>query len=994
MVSCESLRYWFLEPSSPFLTSKKHHIRLEPAFLTVFVLIQCPKYAFKLNCGNSEADGNFAVGPWDGFIAAVISTPRLSDISFNSAIATQSLYDSAMNEVDSGKVTKLSIEIGSTIVVRNFSAGCKLTSLSWTYELPIQSLAFVTPCKSTLTRLTLASPTQNVDELVQFAVLESANLNLNQSTGYELTIPPMLADLQITVGGASNIPSTNIHFSEPSILTSGSSSLNHLRIYGTWGFNIQCLPYNLSTLNLDTGSATSFTLNFSTCFAPRLVPPLSDLTIYAQTLSAPSFIWDKKFSDLERLQSLELRASDGLLYLPTLHPNTAQKTLQSVQIRQIAANQEAVELLLCGIWHLDSEGTPSALSSISFTLEQGPYSLTIPDCFASTHLALSDISLWADTVPADGVAQLISKLPNALTSFSMSYLRPSAVSIPFPWDALMEKASKLQSLVLCKVLTYFAASPIDEVMSKLANISTLTALTLSPGHLNGTLPANLFSLMPQLTSLRLQSNSITGTIPGGNWTNLLEMVLDGNNFVALPVNVTAPKLLDLQLQQNALTTVPDFVTGFPVLQTLSLDYNDHMQLDQLSPGLFATTSELRYFSASSCQLNGSIPAVNAPYLQKLFLSYNNLCGTLPRLLASNPMQHFMANSNFLTGSIHPEYLNRSLNMLELSDNMLSGTLPPVRSAMRVQSAFIWLHGNLDLSGPLPTFDVHPAVSYSTIGLEYTSLSFCEMQEEVSVVFPKARLRSCYFNLTLACNCSVFFNATCADFDARCKTPLSTNLPPTPRESTCPAMPPVAVPESFGCPGTPPSPQFTCVNGSWTFKGNLSINTTLVIPPNSNINITGSLTSNSSIVFNGLGSNITVGGCLSIGKNGSSHVEIELTQDDLETIRRKGGKLTQTLISSDGSCNNLDLVQLNSVVKGSSCRDLKVEKSVSNGQLSALFTVNTSRCNTWWIILASVLASAVVIFCVVMIILVLFVPSVRECLRPYSKRSRTKASITG
>ena len=205
-----------------------------------------------------------------------------------------------------------------------------------------------------------------------------------------------------------------------------------------------------------------------------------------------------------------------------------------------------------------------------------------------------------------------------------------------------------------------------------------------------------------------------------------------------------------------------------------------------------------------------------------------------------------------------------------------------------------------------------------------------------------------------------------------------------------ASPKPSPPPSSCAPNSRPSEQFICQNGAWVSNATITV-PTLTIPAGASQTIVNGSLESTQLVFQGLGSSLTVTGCA----NNLSSVSLEIPAEQLKQIGSKG--LRQILLSysgSDGSCNNLDLVQLNSVVKGSSCRDLKVEKSVSNGQLSALFTVNTSRCNTWWIILASVLASAVVIFCVVMILLVLFVPSVRECLRPYSKRSRTKASITG
>lgn len=218
------------------------------------------------------------------------------------------------------------------------------------------------------------------------------------------------------------------------------------------------------------------------------------------------------------------------------------------------------------------------------------------------------------------------------------------------------------------------------------------------------------------------------------------------------------------------------------------------------------------------------------------------------------------------------------------------------------------------------------------------------------------------------------------------TPMTVPPPPTP--PTTPIAPPSPTPASCAM-NTRPSEQFICQNGAWISNATVTA-PVLTIPAGATQTIVNGSLESSQLIFQGLGSTVTVTGCA----NNLSRVSLEISAEELKKIGSKG--LRQTLLTysgSDDSCNNLDIVQLNSAVKGSSCRDLKVEKTTSNGQLSALFTVNSSRCNTWWIILASVLAGAVVIFCIVMVLLVLFVPSVRECLRPYSKRNRGRAYTT-
>ena len=188
-------------------------------------------------------------------------------------------------------------------------------------------------------------------------------------------------------------------------------------------------------------------------------------------------------------------------------------------------------------------------------------------------------------------------------------------------------------------------------------------------------------------------------------------------------------------------------------------------------------------------------------------------------------------------------------------------------------------------------------------------------------------------------------------------------------------------------GPQPSPEFVCRNGAW-ISDNATLPSTLVIPSGASTTIINANVSSSSVVFQGLGSTISVNGCA----NNLTTITVELSAKDLSSIPAQG--LSQNLIrlsSSDSSCSDLKNVTIVTIPRGSSCKRVNAQKSVSNGQLSALFTVNSSDCNTWWIILVSVLCGLLLLAVIVIILVVRFVPSAKRFVHPFTNSKRAKSA---
>jgi hypothetical protein len=110
--------------------------------------------------------------------------------------------------------------------------------------------------------------------------------------------------------------------------------------------------------------------------------------------------------------------------------------------------------------------------------------------------------------------------------------------------------------------------------------------------------------------------------------------------------------------------------------------------------------------AESNQLNGPIPEElsKLSMLERLDLNYNSLTGTLPSTLLDElcpPIKRLHLFQNQISGSIPNDWTlgpsGRVLDGLALSDNAITGTIPPI---IGTKVRELYLHENL-LTGPLP-----------------------------------------------------------------------------------------------------------------------------------------------------------------------------------------------------------------------------------------------------------------------------------------------------
>ncbi|KAF7848346.1 hypothetical protein BT93_L2080 [Corymbia citriodora subsp. variegata] len=200
---------------------------------------------------------------------------------------------------------------------------------------------------------------------------------------------------------------------------------------------------------------------------------------------------------------------------------------------------------------------------------------------------------------------------------------------------------------------------------------------------NGVIPSFLKE-QHDLIVLQLNHVGMTGNFP--NWlmdnnVYLERFELTGNNLSGtfqLPSNLNLHSMLQLDVSANIIEGELPSLTGSILPNLIYLNLSKNL-LEGRVPFSMGNMNQLQTLDLSNNGFTGDIPeplAKNCTSLVLLKLSSNYLQGEmLPRGSNLTSLRYLYLDNNRFTGDISPGILNSSLQVLDVNNNSLSGTLP-------------------------------------------------------------------------------------------------------------------------------------------------------------------------------------------------------------------------------------------------------------------------------------------------------------------------------
>lgn len=532
-----------------------------------------------------------------------------------------------------------------------------------------------------------------------------------------------------------------------------------------------------------------------------------------------------------------------------------------------------------------------------------------------------------------------------------------------------------------------------------SNLNTTTSFTISLGsnNLSGTLPPHLFDPLISSTvttgiGIELNGNKLSGTIPADLLTSALDtnttmtgisIKLNNNEFSGPIPETLLYKISTNKRDSDRSTTEGE---GGRTSSTNARDaYDDLWSADE---------GELTYLSITPTgqlmldldgnHLNGSIPKTLLKYVfppvmtaqSFLYIGSNNLTGSVPPELWTSISSVtgaliFNMTSNQLSGSLPSFCLATGIKLsLSFAFNDFTGSIPSTYGSCS-NVIGLTINNLPSLSGSIPSTLVNNP--------NFTSLFAYGTPLEGTLPAIPSNVRSLFLWNSTFDFCSPNANASFATFTGFCDLSYT-------EACNCPEMytdcSKTCVANATCAPGSQPSSDFRCLDGKWTAT-TVTAETFEVPKGAGTVIVKGNLTT-TAISIRDLQSSVAVVGCVS----NLTSIDVDLNATDVATLTTE--KRLQTLVAQAGSdghgagCMSLATVALNTKAKTNNCKKVKSEKATSNAgtTLSTYWSLSTNSCNTWWIILASVLCGVAIIVVVVVILVTCFSIKAKMHFRPF------------
>ncbi|KAK7411624.1 hypothetical protein VNO78_03059 [Psophocarpus tetragonolobus] len=294
--------------------------------------------------------------------------------------------------------------------------------------------------------------------------------------------------------------------------------------------------------------------------------------------------------------------------------------------------------------------------------------------------------------------QLTGSIPSELSNIEA--LTDLDLSDNFLTGSIPQSFSKLTNLRLLSLMYNDMSGTVPESIAQLPSLETLLIWN---NRFSGSLPQSL-GRNSKLKWVDASTNSLVGSIPPDICVSgaLFKLILFSNKFTGGLSSISnCSSLVRLRLEDNSFageitlkfSYLPDilyvdlsrnnFVGGIPLdisqasqMEYFNVSYN--LQLGGIIPQQTWSLPQLQNFSASSCGISGGLPSFEScKSISVIDLASNNLSGTIPNSVSKcQALENIKLSNNILTGHI-PDGLATIpvIGVVDLSNNKFNGPIP-------------------------------------------------------------------------------------------------------------------------------------------------------------------------------------------------------------------------------------------------------------------------------------------------------------------------------
>ncbi|XP_061351132.1 leucine-rich repeat receptor-like protein kinase TDR [Gastrolobium bilobum] len=442
---------------------------------------------------------------------------------------------------------------------------------------------------------------------------------------------------------------------------------------------------------------------FSNSFSGQLPAELSQLQYLKVLNLAGSYFKGSIPSEYSSFRSLEFLHLAGNSLTGSIPPELG--SLKTVTHMEIGYNfyqgfipsqlGNMSQLQYLDIAGANLSGTiPKQLSNLtslqSLFLFRNQLTGSIPSEFSKI-TPLSDLDL-SDNFLSGSIPESFSELKN-LRLLSLMYNDMSG-SVP-------EGIAQLPSLETLLIWNNRFSGSLPQ---SLGRNSKLKWVDVSTNNFIGSIPPDI-CVSGVLFKLILFSNKFTGGLSSiSNCSSLVRLRLEDNSFSGeIPLRFShLPGISYVDLSRN------NFVRGIPsdIFQATQLEYFNvsyNLQLGGIIPTQVWSLPLLQNFSASLCGISGYLPPFEScKSISVIDLDRNNLSGIIPNSVSKcQALEKIKLSNNNLTGHIPEELASISiLAVVDLSNNKFNGPIPAKFGSSSSLQLFNVSFNNI--SGSIPT----------------------------------------------------------------------------------------------------------------------------------------------------------------------------------------------------------------------------------------------------------------------------------------------------